>query len=79
MTMNLLSCWKPLPLAFVEGLPRRRELSDKLVVNEELDDMFAQGHCCERPDGRSLPFDLEGGMVDGVLVHSGLTRIMIMI
>ena len=25
--------------------------------------------CCERQDGCSLPFGLEGGMVDGLLGH----------
>ena len=32
--------------------------------------MFAHGSCCERRDGRSLPFYLEVGMIDGLLGHS---------
>jgi len=50
---------------------REGELSDELVFNEELDDMLAHAPGCEGPHGRSFPFDLEGGMIDGLLGHSG--------
>ena len=50
---------------------RGGEPSGELVLNEELDDLFTQALGCEGPYGRSFPFVLEGGMVDGLLRHSG--------
>jgi hypothetical protein len=48
-------------------LLRGGELSDKLVLLEELDDFLAKSPGGEGPHWRSLLFDLEGGMVDGLL------------
>ena len=49
------------------------KLSDELVLNEELNDMFAQALGRKGPYGRSFPLDLEGGMVGGLLGHPGVT------
>ncbi len=57
------------PLVFRGG-----ELFVELVLNEELDDLFAQAPGCKGPDGRSFTLDLEEGMVDGLLGHPGATR-----
>ena len=46
---------------------RGGELSDELVFREELDDLLAQAPGCEGPSWRSFTFNLEGGMVDGLL------------
>ena len=46
---------------------RGGELSDELVLNEELDDLFAKVPGYKGSDGRSFPLDLEGDMVDGLL------------
>ena len=52
-----------------------RELSDELVLREELDELLPKGSYCERPYGRSLPFDLEGGMGDELLGYLWVTRV----
>ena len=52
---------------------RGGELSDELVLNDELDDLFAQAPGRKGPNGRSFPLDLEGGMVDVLLGHPGVT------
>ncbi len=48
------------------------ELSNEPVLREEFDDLLEEGPRSERPDGRSLSFDLDGGFVDGLLAHSVL-------
>ena len=48
------------------------ELSDELVLGEKPHDMFAHATGYKRLYGRSFPLDLEGGMVDGLLGHSGV-------
>jgi hypothetical protein len=50
---------------------RGGKLSDEVVINEELDDMFAQAPGSEGPYGRSFPLDLEGGIIDRLLGHPG--------
>ena len=45
------------------------ELSNEVVLNEELDDLFAQALGCKGLDGRSFPLDLEGDILDGLLGH----------
>ena len=50
---------------FVEG----GELPDEVVLNEELDDMFAQVAGSKGPHGRSLSLDLDGDILDGQLGH----------
>jgi hypothetical protein len=50
------------------------ELCDELVLYEELDDLFAQAPGCKGLDGRSFPLEFEEDMVDGLLVHLGVTR-----
>ncbi len=45
------------------------EFSDEFVLDEAFDDPLAQVAGCEGPDWRSLPFDLDGGIVDGQLGH----------
>ena len=62
-------------LPFVRG----GELPDEIVLNEELDDMFAQIMGGKGPDGRSLSFDLDGGIVNGQLGYpevAGLVRLV---
>ena len=75
MTHSILSCWKPFPRALVEGWilhsSRGGELSDEVVLTEELDDMFAQALGRKGPNGRSFPLDLEGDILDGLLGHPG--------
>ncbi len=41
------------------------EFPDEVVLDEELDDLFAQVTSGEGPNWRSLPFDLDGGILDG--------------
>ena len=53
--------------------PPGGEFSDELVLNEELDDLFAQAPGRKGPAGRSFPLDLEGYMVDGLLGHPWVT------
>ena len=76
MTLSLRSCWKPLPLASVEGWIFHSsgggEPSDEIFLREELNDMFTQVSCREGSYWRSLSFDLEGGIVDGLLGHSSV-------
>jgi len=63
--------------AFVSCLARRAdapllrgsELSEEFFLCEELDGLFANGSCCEGPNGRSLSFVRGGGMVGEVLGH----------
>ncbi len=58
---------------------RGGELPDEVVLNEELDDLFTQVTGGEGPGGRSVPFDLDGGIVDGQLGHpevAGLVRLV---
>ncbi len=43
------------------------EFSDELVLDEEFDDPLAQVAGGKGPDWRSLPFDLDGGIDDGLL------------
>ena len=43
------------------------ELLDELVLLEELDNFLEEAPSGEGPHWRSLPFDLEGGMVDRLL------------
>ena len=73
MTHNILSSWKPFPRASVEGWILhsfgRGELSNEVILNEELDDLLAQAHGCEGTYGRSLPLDLEGDILKGLLGH----------
>ena len=45
------------------------ELSDELVLREEFDNLLAQVLGGEWPHKRSLPFDLDGGIDDGLLLH----------
>jgi hypothetical protein len=52
-------------------LVRGTEFSNMLVLCEELDGLFALGPYCEGSKERSLPFDRDGGMVEGLLGHSG--------
>ena len=49
---------------------RRGELSDELFLCEELDAIFAHVSCRDGLYGRSLSFDLDEGIVDGLLEHS---------
>ena len=71
MTHSLLSCWKPLPRFFsrvVDSLfLRGGELSDELVLREEFADFLTKAPSGEGPHWRSFLFDLEGGMVNGLL------------
>ncbi len=46
---------------------RGGELSDELVLPEEFDNLLAHAPGGEGSGGRSLPFDLDGGMVNGLL------------
>ena len=55
---------------------RRGELSDELLLREKIDDLFAKVSCREGPRIRSLPFDLEGGIVDGLLGHSWFVQMV---
>ena len=48
---------------------RGGELPDEVVLNEELDDLFAQVTGGEGPDGRSFFLDLDGGIVNRQLGH----------
>ena len=48
---------------FVAG----RELPDEVVLNAELDGMFAQVAGRKGPHGRSFPLDLDGDILDGLL------------
>ena len=45
------------------------ELSNELVLSEELDGLFESGSCGKRPHKRSLCFTRGGGMIDGLLGH----------
>ena len=47
-----------------------REITDEVFLDEVFDNLFAQTSGREGPDGRSLPFDLEGDILDGLLGHS---------
>ena len=71
MTQSLLSCWKPLPRDSVEGWILHSsgggQLSNELVLREEFDDPLAQVHGGKWPHLRSLPFDLDGDIDDGLL------------
>ena len=46
---------------------RGGELPDEVVLNEELDDMFAQVAGRKGLDGRSFSLDLDGDILDGLL------------
>ena len=59
---------------FVQG----GELSDEVVLNEELDDLFAQASGRKGPYGRSFPLDLEGGIVNGLLGYPGVLLICVL-
>jgi hypothetical protein len=48
---------------------RGGELSDEVVLSEELDDLFTQVPGGEGPDGRFLSLDLDGDILDGQLGH----------
>ncbi len=48
---------------------RGGELSGELVLREEFDNSLTQTLGGEGPYWRSFSFDLEGGMVDGLLWH----------
>ncbi len=45
------------------------ELFDELAMYKEIDDIPAQDPYRERPHRRTLPFNLDGGMLDGQLAH----------
>ena len=45
------------------------ELSDELVLSEELDGLFTGGFCGKGPNMRSLSFSRGGGMINGLLGH----------
>ena len=47
----------------------RRELPDEIVLNEELDGLFAQVAGRKGPHGRSFSRDLDGDILDGLLGH----------
>ena len=48
------------------------ELSYEVVLNEELDDLFAQASSRKGLDGRSFPLDLEGDILNRLLGHPGI-------
>ncbi len=54
------------------------ELPDKAVLNEELDDLFAQAAGRKGPDGRSFPLDLDGDILDGQLGHQGILLVCVL-
>jgi len=57
---------------------RRGELSDEVVLNEELDDLFAQASGRKGSDMRAFPLDLEGDIVNGLLGHPGIMLVSIL-
>ncbi len=52
------------------------ELAGDAVLDEELDGMFAQVACCEGPHGRSLSLDLDADIVDGLLGHPEVRKLL---
>ena len=57
---------------------REVELSDEVVLNEEVDDLLAQASGRKGLNGRSFPLDLEGGIVNGLLEHPGVLLICVL-
>ena len=47
------------------------ELPNEVLLDEELDNDFAQAAGREGPHGRSFSLDLDGDILDGLLGHSG--------
>ena len=61
---------------FVGG--RDLELPNEVVLNEELGGLFAQVAGRKGSDGRSFPFDLEGDILKGLLVHQVVRLICVL-
>ncbi len=69
---------KPFSPGFSRGvdspLVRGGEFPDEFVLDEEVDGFLAQVAGGEGPDWRSLPLDLDGGIVDGLLRHPSVVE-----
>ncbi len=69
---------KPFSPGFSRGvdppLVRGGEFSNEFVLDEEVDGPFAQVAGGEGPDWRSLPLDLDGGIVNGLLGHPAVVE-----